>query len=79
MLLENAKMMETSGRDGTELMDSGREDTLELKTEEMSRGLRRMITREQNGVAGLLRELRNGIKAEIEGSQQTTLEHAFGE
>ena len=62
-----------------ELMDSGRRDTLELETEEMSRGLRRMITREQNGVAGLLRELRNGIKAEIEGSQQTTLEHAFGE
>ena len=62
-----------------ELMDSGRRDALELKTEEMSRGLRRMITREQNGVAGLLRELRNGIKAEIEGSQQTTLEHAFGE
>ena len=29
-----------------------------------------MIIREQNGVAGLLRELRNGIKAEIERSNK---------
>ena len=39
----------------------------------ISRGLRRMITLEQHGTAGLLRELRNGIKVEIEGSNRRHL------
>ena len=37
---------------------------------EISSCLRRMIIREQNGMAGLLRELRNGIEAEIEGTNR---------
>ena len=32
----------------------------------ISRGLRRMITREQNGMTNLLRELRKEIRAEVE-------------
>ena len=39
----------------------------------ISRGLRRMITREQSGMARLLRELRKGIKAEIEESNRRQL------
>ena len=38
----------------------------------ISRGLRRMITREQNGMANLLKELRNEIRAEVE---ETTRRH----
>ena len=34
----------------------------------ISRGLRRMITREHSGLAELLQELRNGIRAEVEES-----------
>ena len=40
------------------------------KRSEISRGFRRMIIREQNGMASLLRELRNGIKPEIEGTNR---------
>ena len=38
----------------------------------ISRSLRRMITREQNGMANLLKELRNEIRAEVE---ETTRRH----
>ena len=57
-----------------ELVDSGRTNKLELKTaEEENQGFRGMITREQNGMAGLLRELQNGIRTEIEGSNRRHL------
>ena len=38
----------------------------------ISRGLRRLVNRERNGMARLLQELRRGIRAEIN-------EHEFGE
>ena len=40
---------------------------------EISRGFRRMIIHEQNGMASLLRKLRNGIKAEVEGTNRRHL------
>ena len=39
----------------------------------VSRGLRRMITREHSGMAELLKELRNGIKAVVEESNRKQL------
>ena len=57
-----------------ELVDLGRQTDLNSrKRRKISRGFRRMITREQNGTAGLFRELQNGIRAEIEGSNKRHL------
>ena len=48
----------------------GQQDFISRHRRKISMGLRRMIIREQNGMASLLRELRNGIGAEIEGTNR---------
>ena len=75
MLLGGAKMTGTSGKDGRGhwRIRPEQADLNSIQRRKVSRGLRRMITREQSGMAGFMRELRNGIKAELEGSHRRQL------